>query len=96
MDSTNKPCILLTFGDSTNRPDPFTIPSDPLALSNGVAYPFELDNIRFPHFQLGEHGEGGNCIMTINHVLYTGIHVSYEVGGLDIMECNRNGFIHIS
>ena len=85
MDSMNEPSFL-TFGDSTNRPDPFTIPSDPMALSNGIGYPFELDNIRFPHFQPGEHGEGGNCNMTINHFLYSAVSVNYEVGGLDIVE----------
>jgi hypothetical protein len=84
MDSTNKPTFL-PFGDSTNSPDPFTIPSDPFALSNGVPYPFELDSIRFPHFQLGEHGEGGICNMTINHISYP-VHVSYEVDGLILME----------
>ena len=73
--------------DSTNRPDPFTIPSDSMALSNGVAYPFEMDSMRFPHLQLGEHGECGyHSNMTINHFLYTPMAVCYEVGGLIIME----------
>ena len=73
--------------DSTNRPDPFTIPSDSMALSNGVAYPFEMDSMRFPHLQLGEHGRGGyHSIMTINHFLYPPMAVCYEVGGLIIME----------
>jgi hypothetical protein len=85
MDSTNKPTFL-AHGDSTNGPDPFTIPGDPLALSNGIAYPFELDSISFPDLQPGEHGRGGNCIMTINHFLYPTVRVNYEVGGLIIME----------
>ena len=85
MDSTLNRPNLISFLDSSNKPDPFTIPSDPFALSNEVAYPFELDNIRFPHFQPGEHGESGNCSMTINHISY-GVKVNYEVGGLIIMD----------
>jgi Bacterial Ig-like domain (group 1) len=76
----------LPFFDSSNRPDPFTIPSDLMALSNDIAYPFELDSIRFPIFQPGEHGENGFSIMTINNYVYPEISVSYEVDGLIIME----------
>jgi hypothetical protein len=86
MDSTLNMLSIISLLDSTNKPDPFVIPSDPMALSNSIAYPFELDSIRFPHFQLGEHGESGNCIMTINHFLYTTMRVNYEVGGLIIMD----------
>ncbi len=85
MDSTTQPS-LLTFGDSTNKPDPFTIPSDPMALSNGIAYPFELDSMQFPDLQPGEHGRGGYSIMTINHFLYTYLLVNYEVSGFLIMD----------
>jgi hypothetical protein len=75
--------------DPTNRPDPFTIPSDSLALSNGVAYPFELDSFQFPHLQQGEHGECGFYgIMRINHFLY-GVTVCYEVGGLIIIDVTK-------
>ena len=89
MDSTIGLRSLLTAGDSTNRPDPFTITSDSLALSNGVAYPFELDGLRFPHLQLGEHGECGYFgIMRINHFLYY-LNVCYEVGGLIIMDITK-------
>ena len=87
MDSTiGFGSLLPSFIDSTNRPDPFTIPSDPMALSNGVAYPFELDSIRFPNLQPGEHGRGGYSIMTINHHVYPNILVFYEVGGFMIMD----------
>jgi hypothetical protein len=86
MDSTLRPMAFLYYYDSANRPDPFTIPSDPMALSNGVAYPFELDSLRYPVFQPGEHGENGFSIMTINHFVYPRISVAYEVGGLIIME----------
>ncbi len=45
MDSTNMPGggYYRFHTDTTNAPDPFTIVSDPLALSNGIPYPFELD-----------------------------------------------------
>ena len=86
MDSTMGFTSFLNFFDSTNRPDPFTIPSDSLALSNGVAYPFELDSMRFPHLQPGEHGRSGYSIMTLNHHVYPNILVNYEVGGLMIMD----------
>ena len=88
MDSTNMPgAAFIGFtGDSTNAPDPFTITSDSMALSNGVPYPIELDGLINPTFQLGEHGVGGSAIMTINHYLYPRVQVSYEVSGLTIME----------
>lgn len=86
MDSIVQPMNFLPYSDSANRPDPFTIPSDPMALSNGVAYPFELDSLWSPHFQLGEHGESRYSIMTINHFVYPKILVSYEVNGLVIMD----------
>jgi hypothetical protein len=90
MDSTIGFFSFVDFhGDSTNRPDPFTIPSDSLALSNSVAYPFELDSLRFPHLQPGEHGECGYFgIMRINHSLYY-LSVCYEVGGLIIMDVTK-------
>ena len=89
MDSTIGRAFILPSpsNDSTNRPDPFTIPSDPMALSNGVAYPFEMDSMRFPHLEMGEHGQCGfHSIMTINHFLYRPVTVCYEVGGLIIMD----------
>ena len=88
MDSTiGFGSVLPSPNDSTNRPDPFTIPTDPMALSNGVSYPFEMDSMRFPHLQPGEHGECGyHSIMTINRFLYTPMTVCYEVGGLIIMD----------
>jgi hypothetical protein len=86
MDSTNMPAPFINYSDTTNRPDPFTIPSDSLALTNGVHYPFELDSIRFPNFQPGEHGEGGSAFMTINQYVYPTVQVSYEVDGLIIFE----------
>jgi hypothetical protein len=87
MDSTNMPGgAFIGFTDTTNAPDPFTIVSDSMALSNGIPYSFELDGMIIPTFQLGEHGVGGSAIMTINHFLYPQLQVSYEVGGLTIME----------
>lgn len=87
MDSINVPAPFLPpYPDTTNGPDPFTIASDSLALSNGINYSFELDSIKFPNFQPGEHGENGSAIMTINHYVYPPVQVAYEVGGLIIIE----------
>ena len=87
MDSINMPGgAFIGFTDTTNAPDPFTIASDSMALSNGIPYPFELDGMIIPRFQLGEHGIGGSAIMTINQFLYPQLQISYEVDGLTIME----------
>ncbi|MEO6962699.1 MAG: Ig-like domain-containing protein [Puia sp.] len=86
MDSTNEPALVIGYYDTTNRPDPFTIASDSMALTNSIPYPIELDSIRFPNFQQGEHGENGSSVMTINQFVYPPVQVSYEVGGLIIME----------
>ena len=89
MDSTNMPGSTLIgfFGDSTNAPDPFTISSDSLALSNGIPYPIELDGLMMPTtFQPGEHGIGGSAILKINHILYPRVEVNYEYSGYTIME----------
>ncbi len=87
MDSTNMPGgAFIGFTDTTNAPDPFTIASDSMALSNGIPYPFELDGMIMPRFQLGEHGIGGSAMMTINQFLYPPLQVSYEVDGLTILE----------
>jgi Macroglobulin domain MG4 len=88
MDSTSMPgsAFIGFFGDSTNAPDPFTISSDSLALSNGIPYPFELDGIIVPTLQPGEHGVGGYASMVINQIPYGNIHVNYEVSNFNIME----------
>ena len=87
MDSTKMPGgAFIGFTDTTNAPDPFTVVSDSMALSNGIPYPFELDRMMKPTFQLGEHGVGGSAMMTINQFLYPQIQVSYEVDGLIIIE----------
>jgi hypothetical protein len=87
MDSTNMPGGgFIGFTDTTNAPDPFTIVSDSMALSNGIPYPMLLDGMMIPTFQPGEHGVGGSAMMTINQFLYPQIQVSYEVGGLNIIE----------
>jgi len=87
MDSTNMPGgIFVGFTDTTNAPDPFTIISDSMALSNGLPYPFELDGMIIPTFQPGEHGIGGSAMMTINQFLYPQMQVNYEVGGLIILD----------
>jgi hypothetical protein len=88
MDSTSMPggSFVGFFGDSTNAPDPFTIVSDSMALSNGMPYPFEFDGMMMPTFQPGEHGIGGSAMMTINQFLYSQMQVNYEVGGLIIMD----------
>ena len=88
MDSTNMPGggFIGYTGDSTNAPDPFMIVSDSMALSNGIPYPFELDGMIIPSFQLGEHGISGPAMMTINQFLYPQTQVNYEVGGLIIVD----------
>ena len=87
MDSTNMPGGgFVGFTDTTNAPDPFTVVSDSMALSNGIPYPFELDGMIKPTFQPGEHGVGGSAMMKINQFLYPQIQVSYEVDGLNIIE----------
>jgi hypothetical protein len=87
MDSTDMPGggFVGAIGP-TNTPDPFTIVSDQLALSNGIPYPFELDGMMMPIFQPGEHGVNGFATMTINQLQYPPIQVSYEVGGMNILE----------
>jgi hypothetical protein len=87
MDSTNMPGgIFVGFYGTTNTPDPFTIISDSMALSNGIPYPIELGGMIIPTFQPGEHGVGGSATMAINQILYPSLKVSYEVGGLNIMD----------
>jgi hypothetical protein len=88
MDSTGGPAYFFPgFNDTTNAPDPFTISSDSMALSNGIPYPFELDGLIIPTiFQPGEHGIGGTAMMTINQFLYPKIYVNYEVSGLTIID----------
>ncbi len=87
MDSTSMPGgSFVGFVDTTNAPDPFTIVSDSMALSNGISYPFELDGMIIPTFQLGEHGISGSATMTINHFTYPQLQVNYEVGGLIILD----------
>ena len=88
MDSTNMPGggFVGFTTDTTNAPDPFTIVSDSMALPNGIPFPFELDGMTMPTFQPGEHGVSGSATMTINQFLYPPIQVSYEVGGMKILE----------
>ena len=87
MDSTNMPGGgFVGFTDTTNAPDPFTIVSDSMALSNGIPYPIELDGMMMPTFQLGEHGVSGSAMMTINQFLYPQIQVNYEIGGMNIID----------
>jgi hypothetical protein len=88
MDSTSMPPVgsFNGFADSTNAPDPFTIVSDSMALSNGIPYSIELDGIMKPIFQLGEHGVGGTAMMSINQFLYPPVQVSYEVDGMNIVD----------
>ena len=88
MDSTNMPGggFVGFTTDTTNAPDPFTIVSDSMALSNGIPYPFEFDGMVKPVFQLGEHGVSGSAMMKINQFLYPQIQVNYEVGGLNIID----------
>ena len=90
MDSTNMPGGgFIGFTDTTNAPDPFTIVSDSMALSNGIPYPFELDGMMIPTLLPGEHGVGGSALMTINKFLYPQIHVNYEVSGFIIIEATN-------
>jgi hypothetical protein len=87
MDSTNMPGGgFVGFIGNTNAPDPFTIVSDSMALSNGIPYPIELDGMMIPILQPGEHGRGGSAMMTINQFLYPEIQVNYEVGGFNILD----------
>ena len=90
MDSTNMPGGgFIGFTDTTNAPDPFTIVSDSMALSNGIPYPFELDGMMIPTLLPGEHGVGGSALMKINKFLYPQIHVNYEVSGFIIIEATN-------
>ncbi len=90
MDSTNMPADGIITTDSTNAPDPFTIVSDPLALSNGIPYPFELDGVMIPTLLPGEHGRGEFVRMTINQQSYSA-RFNYEVGGHIIIEATTTG-----
>ncbi len=88
MDSTSMPGggFIGFIGDSTNAPDPFTIVSDSMALSNGIPYPIEFDGMMIPTLLPGEHGVGGHATMKINQFLYPQIQVNYEVSGFNIIE----------
>ena len=71
---------LVNWTGPTNAPDPFTIVSDSLALSNGVPYSFELDGLVKPNFQPGEHGRVESATIVINQYPF-GVQVNYQVSG---------------